>query len=144
MSSIPFHMMGVNSHYAGADLRCSGGGGSLPYQSLWILLSAEFCCGGPQRGSGASCPFLNWLFEHPVQILPGPAGDNCPNSRRQRLLLFRNHAVVESAGRGVWYYLAMCLYPSNMPEKDLGDHILSMKPQYVPGFVCSRSKPGTL
>ena len=57
---------------------------------------------------------------------------------------FCNHAVVESAGGGVWYYLAMCLYPSNMPEKDLGDRTLSMKHQYIPGFVCSRSKPGTL
>ena len=61
---------------------------SVHYPHPWIFLGVTSPCGEVQQGSGASCPYLNRLFEHPVQILPGLAGDNCLNSRRQRRLLF--------------------------------------------------------
>ena len=44
--------------------------------------------GGPERGSEATCPFLDRFSGRPVQILPGLAGVNCLNSRWKRRLLF--------------------------------------------------------
>ncbi len=57
------------------------------YPYPWVLLGMAFSCGGLWRGSGASCPYLDRLFKHRVQILPGLVGANHLNSRRQRRLL---------------------------------------------------------
>ncbi len=53
-----------------------------------VFLGVTFSRGRPERGSESSCPFLDRVFEHPVQTLPGLAGVNCLNSRRKRRLLF--------------------------------------------------------
>ena len=44
--------------------------------------------GGPERGSEATCPFLDRFSGRPVQILAGLASVNCLNSRWKRCLLF--------------------------------------------------------